>query len=123
MIFTLDRIGAISIVTGIWLLSFFLYLSSRRLGFGDAADPHFNFLRPENDVNVCNFKLPLDHVLDFLGLSLGIFGNSQEQIDCYIRERVTAQAWVLWKGCRNTLYHVLSAAKARSRGQPTLRCV
>lgn len=123
MIFTLDRIGAISIVTGIWLLSFFLYLSSRRLGFGDAADPHFNFLRPENDVNVCNFKLPLDHVLDFLGLSLGIFGNSQENIDCYIRERVTAQAWVLWKGCRNTLYHVLSAAKARSRGQPTLRCV
>lgn len=123
MIFTLDRIGAISIVTGIWLLSFFLYLSSRRLGFGDAADPHFNFLRPENDVNVCNFKLPLDHVLDFIGLSLGIFGNSQENIDCYIRERVTAQAWVLWKGCRNTLYHVLSAAKARSRGRPTLRCV
>lgn len=115
MIFILDRVGAISIVTGIWLLSFFLYLSSRRLGFGDAADPHFNFLRPENDVNVCNFKLPFE--------PLGIFGNSQDQIDCYIRERVTAQAWVLWKGCRNTLYHVLSAANERSSDRPILRCV
>jgi hypothetical protein len=123
MIFTLDRVGAISIVTGIWLLSFFLYLSSRRLGFGDADDPHFNFLRPENDVNVCNFKLPLDYVLEFVQMPLGTSGNIQEEIDCYIRERVTAQAWVLWKGCRNTLYHVLSAANARSTGQPTLRCV
>lgn len=123
MIFTLDRIGAISIVTGMWLLSFFLYLSSRRLGFGDAEDPHFNFLRPENDVNVCNFKLPLDYALDFVQMPMGTYGNSQEQIDCYIRERVTAQAWVLWKGCSNTLYHVLKNANERSKGQPILRCV
>ena len=125
MIFLVDRVGAASIVVGMWLLSFFLYLSSRRLGFGDADDPHFNFLRPENDVNVCNFKNPFEYLMDLFDSPSTLTGNSKAEIGCYVKERVTAQAWVLWKGCENTLYHVLAAAKARSdEGQrPALKCV
>lgn len=69
---------------------------------GDADDPHNNLMRPENDVNICNYS--------FFGLG-GTVNNTTDEIKCYIKSKVHTESKTLWKLCNHTLYDVLHEAR------------
>jgi len=102
MIFTLDLIGSTIILACLWLLVFFSYMSGRMVKMGDTEDPHNNLMRPENDVNVCNYN--------FLGFG-SMINNKSHEIKCYIESKVHTQSKALWKLCNHTLYDVLHEAR------------
>lgn len=102
MIFTLDLIGSTIILACLWLLVVFSYMSGRMVKMGDTEDPHNNLMRPENDVNVCNYT--------FWGLG-GTVNNTSDEIKCYIQSKVHTESKTLWKLCNHTLYDVLHEAR------------
>lgn len=103
MIFTLDLYAAVFLVCGLWMLLIFSYLSGRHVKMGDAEDPHNNLLRPENDVNVCNYNM--------FGLG-SVQYNTNNEIKCYVTQKVHAQSSTLWRLCPHTLYQVLHDRRA-----------
>uniref|UniRef100_A0A6C0J2T7 Uncharacterized protein n=1 Tax=viral metagenome TaxID=1070528 RepID=A0A6C0J2T7_9ZZZZ len=102
MIFTLDLVGSTIILACLWLLVVFSYISGRMVKMGDPEDPHNNLMRPENDVNVCNY--------DFFGVG-GMLNNAPHEIKCYLESKVHTQSKALWKLCNHTLYDVLHEAR------------
>ena len=102
MIFKLDLYGSTIILACLWLLVIFSYMSGRMVKMGDPEDPHNNLMRPENDVNVCNYE--------FLGFG-GTVNNTSNEIKCYVESKVHTQAKSLWKLCNHTLYDVLHEAR------------
>lgn len=102
MIFTLDLIGSTIILACLWLLVVFSYMGGRMVKMGDSEDPHNNLMRPENDVNVCNYT--------FFGLG-GTVNNTSDEIKCYIKSKVHTESKTLWKLCNHTLYDVLHEAR------------
>lgn len=102
MIFTLDLVGSTIILACLWLLVVFSYMSGRMVKMGDPEDPHNNLMRPENDVNVCNYS-----VLGFGGTA----NNNTDEIKCYVESKVHNQSKTLWKLCNHTLYDVLHEAR------------
>ena len=102
MIFTLDLYASTIILAALWLLVIFSAMSGRMVKMGDPEDPHNNLMRPENDVNVCNY--------DLMGIGQTKY-NSSEEIECYVRAKVHNQSRSLWKLCNHTLYDVLHEAR------------
>lgn len=102
MIFTLDLLGSTIILACLWLLVIFSYMSGRMVKMGDPEDPHNNLMKPENDVNVCNYNV--------LGFG-GTIDNKSDDIKCYVQAKVHNQSKTLWKLCNHTLYDVLHEAK------------
>ena len=104
MIFTLDLYASTILLASLWLLMIFSFMSGRMVKMGDPEDPHNNLMRPENDVNVCNYDL------DFARTKY----NSSTEIECYVKSSINKQTKTLWKLCQHTLYHVLYEARNTS---------
>lgn len=102
MIFTLDLYGSTIILASLWLLMIFSAMSGRMVKMGDPEDPHNNLMRPENDVNVCNYNI--------LGVG-GTQDNTPEEIECYVKSNIHNQSKTLWKLCTHTLYDILHEAR------------
>lgn len=107
MIFTLDLYASTILIASLWLLMILSAMSGRMVKMGDPEDPHNNLMRPENDVNVCNY--------DIFGYGHTQY-NSSSEIECYVKSHVHAQSRTLWKLCHHTLYDVLHD----TRTTPTL---
>ena len=108
MIFRLDIYAATTIVTLLLIIIILSILAQQTVRFGEAPDPHFNYMHSDNDVNVCAFSL---------GGHLGFNAthNSSDEIKCFLKDTVTTQVRTLWKDCPYTLYHVLHDAHKSQR--------
>lgn len=103
MLFRVDIYASTMVIAAIWLLFIYSWLSGRSVRMGDPADPHMNLFSPTNDVNVCNYHVFGQDILQ---------QNTSAEIKCYVESMVHKQSKLLWQDCPYTLYDVLHAAKA-----------
>ena len=96
MIRRLDKIGALCMLSGMWVVTILAWLSYVRVRPGAGYEPHHVAGNLDNDTSVCNLNLP------------GMY-NTKSEISCYLGERVTMQTHTLWRNCDATLYNVLNA--------------
>ena len=102
MLFRLDIYASTMVIAAIWLLFIYSWLSGRSVRMGDPSDPHMNLFSAKNDVNVCNYHVFGQDILQ---------QNTSKEIECYVRSMVHKQSKLLWQDCPYTLYDVLHDAK------------